>query len=116
MIAHLLAVICVLICTQPSSSALRRGGSLVQPVFHNVHPHHVPMLAQLVRNRPFCSVSLRHDGTLDSLREMCAAVNGGLGKCKVGASTVTTIAQVRAIFGDFVLRYFALQYKMHIIT
>jgi hypothetical protein len=45
----------------------------VLPVFHNALPEHAPLLAELVAQRPYCTISLRHPEAIPAL--------AALGKC-----------------------------------
>lgn len=89
-----LAVFGMGISTLYALSPTSRARGLVQPVFHNVQKHHIAIITDLVQRRPYCSISLRHDEAIDSLRSLRTKIREISGKCVVGASTVSTIEQV----------------------
>lgn len=69
--------------------------SLYLPVLHQLEPEHVcDLYDTLVQSHPCCSVSLRHDSAIDSLKLLCEinAVRGGA--MVIGASTITSVEQV----------------------
>lgn len=77
---------------QPFPSYNIRGS--IQPVFHNVRLHHVGIIAGVIFDRAFCSISLRQTDALESLSALCELLKAGAGTCVVGASTINTIDEV----------------------
>lgn len=71
----------------------------IVPVFHNVQAGMVIPLAGLVKDRGYCSLSLRHPEALSSLQALSDHVRTKYpdSMCRIGASTVANIDQVLLI-------------------
>lgn len=74
-------------------SRLHAAPPRLLPVFHHMTPAKVPAIEQLMgHSRPY-SLSLRSDGSMDSLKLLLSRRGGTV----IGASTVTTVAQIQEL-------------------